>query len=144
MTSLLERSFACSILWAPNITATAVVDSRGLWRPRGDRTRCDSNRHKTRIAPIALAAMAFDRRRQQLPQPGEKLAGRKVVRTRHLRYRAIRTRRLRHDPKLRFPAPAPASLNRRDHLYRRHRAMPIVTISTALARPQRKNKAVTG
>jgi len=29
MASLLERSFACSILWAPNITATAVVDSRG-------------------------------------------------------------------------------------------------------------------
>src|SRR5260370_30558816 len=28
MASLLERSFACSILWAPNITATAVMGSR--------------------------------------------------------------------------------------------------------------------
>jgi hypothetical protein len=28
MASLLERSFACSILWAPNITATATTDSR--------------------------------------------------------------------------------------------------------------------
>src|SRR5260221_12661904 len=28
MASLLERSFACSILWAPNITATGVIGSR--------------------------------------------------------------------------------------------------------------------
>src|SRR6516164_3203212 len=49
-----------------------------------------------------------------------------------LRSRAARLCRLRHDPQLFFPAPAPPPLNRRDHLDCRHRAMPIVTISIAL------------
>src|SRR6516225_7133018 len=49
-----------------------------------------------------------------------------------LRSRAARLCRLRHDPQLLFPAPAPPPLNRRDHLDCRHRAMPIVTISIAL------------
>src|SRR5262245_23009718 len=49
-----------------------------------------------------------------------------------LRSRAARLCRLRHDPQLFFPAPAPPPLNRREHLDCRHRAMPIVTISIAL------------
>src|SRR6266566_6433174 len=49
-----------------------------------------------------------------------------------LRSRAARLCRLRHDPQLLFPAPAPPPLNRRDHLDCRHRAKPIVTISIAL------------
>src|SRR5258708_4956248 len=45
----------------------------------------------------------------------------------------------RNDPQLLLAIPAPAPFNRRDHLDRRHRAMPIVTIRTARrAIPARK------
>src|SRR3984893_11998695 len=88
---------------------------------------CDPNRHKA-----ALDLVALNCRRQKLASPGEKLARCNPMRACNLRDRSVRLRRLRHDPKLLFPTPAPPPLNRSDHLDPRHRAMPIVTISTAL------------
>jgi hypothetical protein len=67
-----------------------------------------------------------------LTPPDKQLAWRDAVFARDLRCRPAGPGRLRHDPKLLVPAPAPPPLNRRDHFDCPHRAMPIVTISIAL------------
>jgi hypothetical protein len=51
MASLLERSFACSILWAPNITATATTDSRDH-----DRRRHTASQAETSVVSLTTAA----------------------------------------------------------------------------------------
>src|ERR1700747_2802102 len=51
MASLLERSFACSILWAPNITATAVMGSRDH-----DRGGTPAPQAATSVTSLATAA----------------------------------------------------------------------------------------
>jgi hypothetical protein len=73
-----------------------------------------------------------NRFRKQLTPPDKQLAWRDAVFARDLRCCPAGPRRLRHDPKLLVPAPAPSPLNRRDHFDCRHRAMPIVTISIVL------------
>ena len=51
MASLLERSFACSIMWAPNITAAATTDSRDH-----DRRGIPASQAATSVASLATAA----------------------------------------------------------------------------------------
>src|SRR6266699_2491915 len=54
MASLLERSFACSILWAPNITATAVMGSRDH-----DRGGTPTPQAATSVTSLATAGPRF-------------------------------------------------------------------------------------
>jgi hypothetical protein len=103
---------------------SAVVNLRGVRAPAGD--SCWRRQPRTAIARLRLPAHW---RSTLMIVRGENLARCNPMRACHLRRRSVRPRRLRHDPQLLFPAPAPAPFNRCDHLDRR---MPIVTISTAL------------
>src|SRR5437016_8231166 len=99
-------------------------------KPAASQTRRMLVRDLDRHEPIAPDTMR-NRFRKQLTPPDKQLAWRDAVFARDLRCRPAGPRRLRHDPKLLVPAPAPPPLNRRDHFDCRHRAMPIVTISIA-------------
>jgi hypothetical protein len=66
----------------------------------------DLDRHEA-IAPDTMR----NRFRKQLTPPGKQLAWRDAVFARDLRCRPAGPRRLRHDPKLLVPAPAPPPRN---------------------------------
>ena len=130
-----RRSGSTSTAWPPPITIPfgrliSIATLAASRRRRRCRQRSLRSRTGTKPSP---STPLCNRLRQELTPPDEQLARRDVVIARAT-CEAVRSglRRLRYDPQLLFPAPAPSSLNRCDHLDRRHRAMPIVTISIAL------------